>query len=90
MIKIEVKDSATRVVSGNSKKTGKSYEFHKQDAFAHLPGEPYPVRMEFSHESAKDALAPGMYLLTPESFYVDRYGKLTLGRLKVVPVAKAA
>ena len=86
MINIEVKSNETRYVSGTSK-AGKPFQFYKQDAYAHLKDQPYPVRVEISHDKAEEAYEPGVYHILPESLYVDRFNSLTLGRLKLAPVA---
>lgn len=85
MINIEVKSAETRYVSGTSQK-GKPFSFYKQDAYAHLPGEPYPIRVEISHDKSEQAYQPGMYTILPDSFYVDRFNSLTLGRLNLQQV----
>ena len=90
MINIEIKSAETRYVNGVSKASGKPFQFYKQDAYAHLKDEPYPVRVEISHDKAEQAYQPGMYHILPESLYVDRFNSLTLGRLKLAPVAAKA
>lgn len=89
MIKIEVKSSETRYVTGTSKR-GKPFAFYKQEGFAHLPDAAYPVMVELSHDKVEDVYAPGMYQLMPASLYVDGYHSLCLGRLKLQPVAASA
>lgn len=89
MIKIEVKNPGTEHVTGTSKQ-GRPYSFYRQSAYAHLPGKAYPVEFEMTHDQASDAYQPGFYSIDPSSIYVDRFGGLALGRLKLVPVQAAA
>lgn len=74
MIRIEVLSDEVLVSRGT--KDGRSYEFHKQKVFAHL-GEKYPAPALIRIEPGKP-YAPGVYTLSPASFWVDRYGELRL------------
>lgn len=83
MIKIEILDDD--VVTRNFDKDGKSFSFREQEAFLHFPGEKYPSRFKISLGSDA-AYRPGFYVLSSESFTVDRYGSLALRRsLKLLP-----
>ncbi len=83
MIRVEIKNSELVHVSGTSK-TGKPYSFNKQVAWAHLPGQPYPTRIELTVDSNETGYPIGDYILGPDSFMVDRFGKLTIGRVQLV------
>lgn len=45
--------------------------------------DPYPVKIGVVLDEKQPAFAPGVYTLLSESFYVDRNGNLTLGRLRL-------
>ncbi|MES9872657.1 MAG: single-stranded DNA-binding protein [Candidatus Sedimenticola sp. 6PFRAG7] len=79
-------------MSGVSKHNQRPYSFNKQEAWAHLPGQPYPSRMELTLDEGSSAYKQGNYTIQPESLYVDRFGKLALGTLKLKPMtaSKAA
>jgi hypothetical protein len=90
MIKVEVKHQVTEHVTGTSNRTGKPYSFHRQVAYAHLVGEEYPVKFELTHDSPGAAYQPGFYTLDPSSIFVDRFGGLGLGRIRLRAIAQPA
>ena len=85
---IEIQSTELFVKSGNAKSTGKPYSIRKQDAWAHIEGQPYPVRIGFNLEENAAPFQPGMYVLDERSFYVDKFGNLSIGRLILSPVQK--
>lgn len=96
MIRIEVKSTEVRSISGTSK-TGKPYNIRDQEAYAYTVGRdgqprPYPERISLQLEDDQAPLEPGIYTLAPASLYVGDYGRLMLGRpqlVKAQPVAAA-
>lgn len=74
MIRIEILSDEVFVT--RALKEGRSFEFHKQEAFVHL-GQKYPVRCRVRVEPGKP-YAPGIYTLASSSFWVDRYGELRM------------
>lgn len=78
MIKIEVKNTETRSKAGTGKRSGKAYSFKEQDAWAHLPGDPYPTRISLTLNDNDAPHAPGMYTLAPDSLYVGDFGSLAV------------
>lgn len=71
MIKVEVESAPPRRVAGTSGRTGKQYEFFTQVAWASIPGEKYPQKVEITVRSAAEAYQAGEYVVDPrESFYV--------------------
>lgn len=98
MIRIEIKSTEVRTISGTSK-AGKPYSIRDQEAYAHTVGRdgqprPYPERISLQLEDDQPPFEPGLYTLAPSSLYVGDYGRLMLGRpqlARVQPaVAKAA
>jgi hypothetical protein len=87
-LQIEVKSAATTDRGGVSQRTGKPWHATEQEAYAHV-GEVYPVKIRFRLEDGQRAYQPGLYFLSPESFFAGQYGDLTVGRLKLVAVTAA-
>jgi len=83
-ILIEVKSAAVmeKTVRG---KDGREYLIREQTAWADI-GKPYPQEVRISLEKGQEPYPVGQYVMDPACLYVDRYGKLTLGRLKLSPV----
>jgi hypothetical protein len=81
---IEVKSGAVseKTVRG---KDGREYLIREQAGWVDL-GKPYPQEVRISLERGQEGYAAGEYLMDQSCLYVDRYGKLSLGRLKLVPL----
>lgn len=92
MLKIEVVKQYVKHVTGSKgENAGKKFDIAMMEAYAHLPGEKYPIRCDFALAKDQAPFAPGPYLLGPGSFYVDNYGALALRRnLDLVPEPKKA
>jgi len=86
MFKVTVLAEALGEKSGNAKGSGKPYHFYIQHAMCELNGE--RRRIQLTHDKPEDALEPGSYFVGPESFFVDGYGSLKLGRPRLVPVTQ--
>ncbi|MBV7415128.1 single-stranded DNA-binding protein [Aeromonas sp. sif2433] len=87
-MKIEIVSDKVTVKSGTSQRTQKPYSIHKQEGFLFTEGAKYPVRFEFNLADGATAFAPGMYKLDESSFFVDRFGALSLsGQLVLLPIA---
>lgn len=89
-IKIEVKDPTVKNRQGVSKSSGKPYSINSQQAYVHIPGKAYPVEFVITLDDGQMAYQPGIYTLDDSSIYVDRFGGLTVGRVKLLPVARAS
>lgn len=88
MINIEIKSQETRTKSGVSKK-GKPYSITEQFGWVTLAnGE--TRRVVIALEDGALPYASGRYELHRDSLYVDGFGQLALGRLKLVPVSAAS
>jgi hypothetical protein len=81
---IEVKSGAVseKTVRG---KDGREYLIREQGGWVDL-GKPYPQEVRISLERGQEGYAAGQYLMDESCLYVDRYGKLSLGRLKLIPL----
>jgi hypothetical protein len=78
---IEIKSTAIQEKNVRSKE-GKEYLIREQSGWAHL-GKDYPQEVRVPLEAGKPAYAPGTYAIEPGCLYVDRFGRLTLGRLRL-------
>jgi hypothetical protein len=83
---IEVKSSHVAQRAVKSNKDGKDYLFRDQRGWIDL-GKEYPTEIRIPLEPAQQPYAPGTYRVDPACLYVDRYGRLSLGRLRLVPVS---
>lgn len=96
-MKIEVKNTAVitrQITPSTGKNAGKQVTFYEQEAWAHLCNKdgtphPYPSRTLIGLENPEAPIKPGMYTLGDSCFFVDRFGKLALGRLQLQPVAQS-
>lgn len=81
---IEVKDNTVEVKRGISARTQKSYEIHEQTAYLVTADE--RRRIVLSLKAGQTPYAPGRYVINPESFVVDQFGSLRIGRLMLLPL----
>lgn len=85
MLRIEV-TADQRTVDYKSR-DGKPASFTVQVAYVHLAGQKYPARIDIAARRDQAPYAPGLYTLSPESFYVGgKYGKLEFSPV-LVPIA---
>jgi hypothetical protein len=87
VIKIEVTEE-TRTIPFADKKTGERKSFVVQTAWAHCPGDKYPIKVELSPPKGEAAYSAGTYVLAPESITVAD-GKLVV-RPKLLTQSQAA
>jgi len=78
MFKIEIKSTELKLIQGTSQKSGKAYSFHTQQAYAHVEGKAYPVEFKLTIDNGASAFATGLYTIAPSSFYVDKFGNLSI------------
>lgn len=78
MFKIEIKSTETKLVQGTSQKSGKAYSFHTQQAYAHVEGKAYPVEFRITLDNGAPSFSVGAYTIAPSSFYVDKFGNLSI------------
>lgn len=68
---------------GTSKKTGQPYSIRTQEAWALMgSGEVRKLKLTLNREQA--AYAPGVYDIGEESFMVNQFGDLGIGRLSLI------
>jgi hypothetical protein len=86
-VKIEVKSTAVTNKSGTSK-ANKPYSINEQEAWIDMAnGERRKVKV--SLEDGAKPYTPGFYELDDESFFVNQFGGLEIGRIRLV-AARAA
>lgn len=100
MIQVSVTSTEVRNQSGNAKASGKPYSLNFQTVWVHTfdktgKKNPYPEKTEIILEKNDQGAAlfypAGEYILSPESFYVDRSGNLVVApRLTAKPVPATA
>lgn len=86
--KIEIKSSAILEKTVRSK-GGKEFLIREQTGWIDL-GKDYPQEIRVPIEQGNHAYQPGEYAIDPACLYVDRFGKLTLGRLRLSPAQQCS
>lgn len=97
MIRIEIKSAevaSKNVTIKNGPRTGQIATIREQTAWAHLcdrngQPQPYPSQISLSLEENAQPYPPGIYTISPSSFYVNRFRRLELGRSVLVPAQAA-
>ncbi|MCB6185411.1 G5P family DNA-binding protein [Leeia sp. TBRC 13508] len=94
MLKIQIDNPHFEAKTGTSQKTGKPYSIREQKGWAFLldqDGKPnqYPTQIVISLGDTQQPYPVGNYSLSDSSIYVDRFGRLTVGRLNLIRAAEA-
>lgn len=90
---IEIESSVVRVRSGDSPKTGKPYSISEQIGYFYRSGSKHSQEIKIELEKDQLPFAPGRYELNDESFFVNRYGNLSLNSKLILiqaPVGSSA
>lgn len=85
-LSVEIKSTKLQTFSGIAKRTGLPYEITKQTGWIDL-GKDYPQEIELNIEKGNDAYPVGFYILSPDSFYVDRNKNVCIRPVLQAPVA---
>jgi len=90
MFKIEILAGVATKKTGTSK-GGKPYEIVEQEGWAHVCDQqgnpaPYPSRISITLDNNQPPYPPGAYTLHESCFYVGDFSRLTLGRLRLLPL----
>lgn len=88
-MKINVSSTEVKVRNVSRKRDGKAFTFREQSGTVDLPNGERRV-IALSLEEGQAGYAPGVYTLLDASFFVDRNGRLALGRLHLAPLVEAA
>ncbi|MCV2216862.1 G5P family DNA-binding protein [Thauera sp. Sel9] len=91
MIKVEISDETVHVKQGISGRTQKPYMIREQEGwgfFYAVDGRPHPhpQRVRLTLEDEQAPYPKGLYVLAPESLFVDRWGQVSI-RAKLRPAA---
>lgn len=84
---IDIKSTDIEEKRGTSK-LGKPYHIREQCGYADL-GKPYPSEIRIPLDQVSAPYPIGPYVLDPACLYVDHYGRLSMGRLKLLPANPA-
>lgn len=66
-------------------RNGKPYNIREQFGYLDM-GKPFPVEVKIPLEQDAPAYPAGQYVVDPGCIYIDRYGQIALGRIKLIPV----
>lgn len=77
--KLEITTKEVQTKTVKSKKDGKDYTFYLQEAYLH-DGSTYPTRCYVPVSSPTASYDIGWYTFASDSFFVDRFGNLSLSR----------
>ena len=86
MLRIEIESTITNSRSGVSQRTGKPYTMVSQQALAYTDSSKHPDKIVIDLMDGERAHPVGNYILGDESFEPDKYKKLQLRRLVLVPI----
>ena len=80
IMKIEIFQDDVKIEhkSGVSAKTGKPYNIYNQRAYFHSPDSKFPLAFKLDLEQGQPPYEAGIYTLDDSSFYVDRFGSLSM------------
>lgn len=79
-IKIEITDNEVHSREITSKKDGKKYTFFTQKGWLHNGVSQYPTPLSVPLGRDGAPYNPGLYFLSPESLYSDRFDNLSIAR----------
>jgi hypothetical protein len=82
-ISIEIKLADVMEKTVMARKDGRQCLIREQIGWIDI-GKPYPQEVRIPVENGKEPYAPGKYTVDPACLYIDRYGKLALGRLRLL------
>lgn len=85
-MKIEIQSDTISTRSGTSA-AGKPYSIRSQQGWLHTAAAPYPSCLEINLEDNQPPHSPGYYEIDENSYFIDKYRRLTVGRLKLIPLA---
>lgn len=90
MFKIEISSTDIRTREVTSQKSGQKFTFVEQDAYVHVPGQPYPVRSRVTLPRGQSNAYPvGMYRTSDNSVRVSPYGEITVKLNELQPLPGA-
>ena len=88
IVPVEISSKEVVEKRGTSK-TGVPYSIREQRAYLDF-GRQYPTEFKIPLDSGALPYEPGKYIVDPDCLYVDRYGGLSLGRVKLRPTPQTS
>lgn len=91
-MKLQVLVEVTKVEVNEKRGTsrqGKPYVIREQNVWAQT-GKEYPESMTVRLEDNDGPYQPGKYMVTEDCLYINQYGQLSVGRVKLQKVAAQA
>jgi hypothetical protein len=82
-MRILIKSTNVEVKKGVGRASGKAYEIREQVAFVSHNDEVRKVNVPLGRDQSPYAV--GEYEISPDSFEVNRFGNLEIGRLHLMP-----
>lgn len=86
-MKIEIRDS--RDIARQGEKNGRRWQIREQVGYIHLVDKPYPVEIRFSLDADQPPYPAGEYEISESTFFVGKFQRLEVGRLRLVPLKSA-
>lgn len=88
-MQVEITSDVVNERSGN--KNGKDWSIRTQTGYAFIPddsgrAQPYPESITIDLKKDQLPYKPGRYQVHDASYFVGDYGKLSIGRLMLVPI----
>jgi len=93
MLRVLIKSTEVQTHSGIAKATNKPFSMRFQRGYAYLVGpdgrvDEMPDKCDIQLGDKQEPYAPGDYQISPASFVVGSFKRLSLGRLQLVPLGK--
>lgn len=76
-LKFEIKAATVETLNVTRKRDGQQFTLRKQEAWIDT-GKAYPQRVELTLDRDQGPYPPGEYVLSGDSIYVDRNGRLAI------------
>jgi len=88
-IMIEIESNEVAMKQGKAAKTGNDYCIRTQGAYLKLPHFKYPQALKITLPDDVPSYPVGAYTVDPESFWINEFKELKLGRLRLKPAQAA-
>jgi len=85
-VMIEIESTEVAMKQGKAAKTGNDYCIRTQGAYLKLPHFKYPQALKITLPDDVPSYPVGTYTLDTESFWINEFKELKLGRVRLKPV----
>jgi hypothetical protein len=86
LIEIYPENENIQTFSGISKATNNPFTIYKQKAYLHTKSSRFPLEFEINLEQNQPPYKAGMYSITPDSIYINKYKSLAFGQVQLQAV----